>query len=886
VLALLATPTLSTLQEFTTEQQCHDALKTPLRVDALSLLQHSSVKQGVQRHAASSDVQCGGRTLLGSTPWKQYGNDGIYVDVDTSQCAFETTPVYVSSMGGNTQHWTSTGSSEIYSATPSGFRIYVYKSGITASQANQKGWHINWIGTGKSAQKPVTHLCSGRTETGLTDWRKYSTNGLYVDVDTSKCGFSVPPNYISSMGGSTWHWKTTGSSEIYKATATGFRIYIHTEDTADPATANSRNWHINWVAEGVGATKLVAAPCSGMTTSGSTNWKSYGNDGIYLDVDTSACGFGTTPEYVSSLLGKTQHWKSKGSSEIYSATPNSFRIYIYYKGITPSQANQWAWRMNWVASVTKDESPALMNNVPCGGSTVQGSTAWKKYGNDGIYVDVDTSQCAFQATPEYVTSMAGRTQHWTSTGSSEIYQATQKGFRIYVHKSGITASSANNKEWHINWIGNGKAAKKPATYVCSGKTVAGSTAWVQYHSYGLYVDVDTTHCGFSKAQYVSSMGGVTSHWVTTGSSEIYISKPTGFRIYIHNPSAITPSTANQRKWHINWIGEGVGSDPMMPVPCSGRTSKGYTSWKYYSANGIYLDIDTSACGFTTTPNYVSSLLGSTMHWKTTGSSEIYFATPTSFRVYIHFKEGITAAKANKWKWHLNWMAATEQLPTPSPTPSPTAAPLTTTMVPMTCNECRPDFSKLVQNPLGNDNTFVKYNGAQTLHFKSVCSVAGKDLDMNMEIAPGYEAKPSNNKAGQMYIFNVKVSTSATVKFTLLDAGQPIEVDKILFSVLDLDLGHYGTQWISTGGFSEAKHGNAVLETTANGETKFEAMRHGSALDNPTDPALLSPDAFSSALALVYRSTSTWTVKLGVTGDHNSGRNFYLAGSTQLQDTAC
>jgi len=215
----------------------------------------------------------------------------------------------------------------------------------------------------------------------------------------------------------------------------------------------------------------------------------------------------------------------------------------------------------------------------------------------------------------------------------------------------------------------------------------------------------------------------------------------------------------------------------------------------------------------------------------------------------------------------------DEPPTPAPTPT-------------TCDECRPDFSKLAYNTLGNDNTFVKYHQTQTLQFERVCSVAGKDLDLRMEIESGYEAKPSKNKAGQMYVFNVKVATSATVKFTLLHGGQPIEVGKVLLSVLDLDLGNSGSQWVSTTGLSDSKHGNAVLQTSEYGETKFKAMRHGTEADNPTDPAKLSPEALSSAVAMVYEATSQWTVKLGVTGEHNSGRNFYIAGSTQLLATTC
>ena len=45
---------------------------------------------------------------------------------------------------------------------------------------------------------------------------------------------------------------------------------------------------------------------SGSTTPGSTDWQPYpGNTGIYLDVDTSAGKFTTTPKYFTSLGGNS-----------------------------------------------------------------------------------------------------------------------------------------------------------------------------------------------------------------------------------------------------------------------------------------------------------------------------------------------------------------------------------------------------------------------------------------------------------------------------------------------------------------------------------------------------------------------------------------------------
>ena len=92
---------------------------------------------------------------------------------------------------------------------------------------------------------------------------------------------------------------------------------------------------------------------------------------------------------------------------------------------------------------------------------------------------------------------------------------------------------------------------------------------------------------------------------------------------------------------------------------SGTTVPGATNWQPYGNNtGIYLDIDTSGCGFTSIPRYFTTIGGRSNHWSTTGATSIYNATPTKFRVYVRFSNGaaLTPAYANARMWHINWLA--------------------------------------------------------------------------------------------------------------------------------------------------------------------------------------------------------------------------------------
>jgi zinc metalloprotease ZmpB len=92
--------------------------------------------------------------------------------------------------------------------------------------------------------------------------------------------------------------------------------------------------------------------CSGSTTPGSTNWQPYtGNTGVFLDVDTSAGKFASTPHYFATLGGNSSHWATTGATSIYNPTPNGFRVYVRWSdgsSLTPAQANSFQWHITWL----------------------------------------------------------------------------------------------------------------------------------------------------------------------------------------------------------------------------------------------------------------------------------------------------------------------------------------------------------------------------------------------------------------------------------------------------------------------------------------------------------------------------------------------------------
>ncbi|XP_063690537.1 uncharacterized protein LOC134823122 [Bolinopsis microptera] len=92
-------------------------------------------------------------------------------------------------------------------------------------------------------------VCAGTSVRGATNWVDYSTTGIYTNVDISKCGFVTIPTVTTSLEGSTAHWGTTGSSEIYSATATSFTIYL-LAPSGQSGGANEMGWNVEWIAVG------------------------------------------------------------------------------------------------------------------------------------------------------------------------------------------------------------------------------------------------------------------------------------------------------------------------------------------------------------------------------------------------------------------------------------------------------------------------------------------------------------------------------------------------------------------------------------------------------------------------------------------------------------
>jgi len=82
-----------------------------------------------------------------------------------------------------------------------------------------------------------------------------------------------------------------------------------------------------------------------------------------------------------------------------------------------------------------------------------------------------------------------------------------------------------------------------------------------------------------------------------------------------------------------------------------------TDWKVYNLNGIYVDVNTSAAGFSEIPRYITALHGTGSHWATTGGSSVYSPMPTGFRIYIQWadRSPLAPAFAQANGWYIQWI---------------------------------------------------------------------------------------------------------------------------------------------------------------------------------------------------------------------------------------
>lgn len=162
--------------------------------------------------------------------------DRLVIDATTGNVGIGTAPTAKLDVNGQIR---------IQGGSPGAGKVLTSDAnGVASWQAAASGG-----GARDTAGNPIG-VCAGRTTSGATSWVAYSGTSIYVDINTSACGFTATPIYFTTLTGTSNHFTATGMTSLYSATATGFRVYVSQPAGITPTTANNYSWAVNWVGMG------------------------------------------------------------------------------------------------------------------------------------------------------------------------------------------------------------------------------------------------------------------------------------------------------------------------------------------------------------------------------------------------------------------------------------------------------------------------------------------------------------------------------------------------------------------------------------------------------------------------------------------------------------
>jgi hypothetical protein len=216
-----------------------------------------------------------GSTTPGRTEWSlDEGNIGsadfgaAYVDVDTANCNFQTTPQYFTALSGDVQLeksgavLTIMSTQMVYYSKMKSFRTYVSERTttskhnigpvhLTPSFMNLHRWSIAWIGI-EHMGPPIAPSPQWSIGSSTARWQQHGHSHIYMDVQLTHHTMSKAqlPGYITQVSAEREHWTVGGGGSVYGQSNNGFRLYLKGKEkdaTVAAKVANHLKFKVNYV---------------------------------------------------------------------------------------------------------------------------------------------------------------------------------------------------------------------------------------------------------------------------------------------------------------------------------------------------------------------------------------------------------------------------------------------------------------------------------------------------------------------------------------------------------------------------------------------------------------------------------------------------------------
>ena len=544
------------------------------------------------------------------------------------------------------------------------------------------------VGSGKPS------LCAGSTAALGTRWQIYGLTALYLDVDTTACGYADTPAYFAEVVGAPGggHWKLTGTNAVYAATAKGFRVFVshpHIHGSALWRLAMQYKWRVDWIG--------AVGRNTGMTPWGKSGWKRASSTMVFLTVDTIGAKFGkggavgapsVAPRYFTSLHGERLHWKLSGSHVIYAASNDFFRVYVFHGGgVTPAQAEKMKWGFFWLGMEAGTGSAS-----GTGGGELAASGTWPPAGQgwadakvgdqSAIDLHVSTAADAFLATPAYITSLStDDAAPLALTGAASVYAADKDGFKVYIDDA-RGAAFALKHNWRVNYVAfiQPTPCKLTAwgTWRRCSRTCGGGqrTRARRALSHGTALTAQllrtdrrarcpplmqhkpcaTAICPTleptpaptpapSKAPTPAPIKCVMSAWGKWSACPVACGagKQTRRRKMVSGvrllPGGKRPCEKELDARACNTqqcIGRGAARVCGATTPATAAYAA--TAWKLFGTSGLYVDVSAAHCHFDAAasgePQYVATVLGDVAHWSLSGTATIASSSAKGARIVV------------------------------------------------------------------------------------------------------------------------------------------------------------------------------------------------------------------------------------------------------------